>query len=80
MHFPYVDASSVPHAAYQSLHSRQGIVQGREEASIFSIQKAINRLNKLGISKDEIVGIISEDYGLSRTESCNRVSACLTIP
>ena len=55
----------------------QGIVQGRQEASNLSIQKSINRLNMLGISKDEIVGIISEDYGFSRTESSNRVSACL---
>ena len=55
----------------------KGIVQGRQEASILSIQKTSNRLNMLGISKDEIVGIISEDYGLSRTESSNRVTACL---
>jgi len=55
----------------------EGIEQGRQEASNLSIQKAINRLNILGISKEDIVGIISEDYGLSRTESSNRVTACL---
>ena len=58
----------------------EGIEQGRQEASNLSIQKAINRLNILGISKEDIVGIISEDYGLSRTESSNRVTACLGRP
>ncbi|MDO5490721.1 MAG: hypothetical protein Q4F52_11575 [Bacteroidaceae bacterium] len=55
----------------------RGREQGREEASTFSIQKTISRLNKLGISKEKIIGIISEDYGLSKEESCSRVNACL---
>ena len=55
----------------------RGREQGRGEASTFSIQKTISRLNKLGISKEKIIGIISEDYGLSKEESCSRVNACL---
>ena len=55
----------------------EGREEGREEGRMFSIQKAISRLSRLGVSKEEIIGIISEDYGLSKSESCNRVTACL---
>lgn len=55
----------------------RGKEQGREEASILSMQKTISRLNRLGISREEIIGIITEDYGLSKAESADRVTACL---
>jgi len=55
----------------------RGKEQGREEASILSMQKTISRLNRLGISREEIIGIITEDYGLSKAESADRVTAYL---